>query len=126
MWPGASGEEQSFARSRAVTSFACRSHADIEEHYLFLPPRRLGIRVLQVQVETTSGRQHAGRISSSASSGQSRSVDERCHGAIRVPQPETQSCLFLSTNEDRPEDRASSATTFGRENNSSTLCSQHQ
>jgi len=53
LWPGGSAEEQSFARSRAVTSFACRSHADMEEHDLFLPTRRLGIRVLQVQGETT-------------------------------------------------------------------------
>jgi integrase len=49
------------------------------------PNRRLGIRVFQVQREKTSGRQHVGRISSSARSGQNRGVGERCEGALRVP-----------------------------------------
>jgi len=97
-----------------------------KKHHLFLPTWRLGVCVLQVQGKTTSGCKHAGRISSSARSGQSRGVGERCEGALRVPQPETQSCLFLGSHEDRSEDRASSATAFGRENHSSTLCSQHQ
>ena len=51
---------------------------------------------------------------------------ERREGTFRVPQPETQPCVFSGALEDRPENRASPVAAFGRENDAATLRSQRQ